>query len=191
MAAINQMFSPEFRNRLDATISFGNLPPEVIRQVVHKFIYALEGQLTDRGVAIELTEEAAGWLAEKGYDEKFGARPLARVIQEHIKRPLADELLFGRLEKGGNVRVIVEEKDGVKVLGFEFGEPMDGGTKKLPAPDASKPARAVAKPRKPRAIPGRRAGEQKALAGPSGNEAPPRPRGSSPVPIVPLKRDED
>src|SRR5690606_29453275 len=98
--AINRMFSPEFRNRLDAVIPFSGLPPEVIAKVVEKFIFQLEAQLADRGVTIELTEEAAKWLGEKGYDEKFGARPLARVIQEHIKKPLADELLFGKLEQG-------------------------------------------------------------------------------------------
>ena len=96
--AINRMFTPEFRNRLDAVIPFAGLPPEIILKVVEKFVFQLEAQLADRGVTIELTEEAAKWLAEKGYDEKFGARPLARVIQEHIKKPLADELLFGKLD---------------------------------------------------------------------------------------------
>ena len=105
--AINRMFTPEFRNRLDAVIAFSGLPPEVIAKVVEKFIFQLEAQLADRGVMIELTEDAAKWIAEKGYDEKFGARPLARVIQEHIKKPLADELLFGKLEHGGTVKVLV------------------------------------------------------------------------------------
>ena len=118
--AINRMFTPEFRNRLDATIAFSNLPPEVISKVVDKFVFELEAQLQDRNVTIELTEEANEWLAKKGYDEKFGARPLARVIQEYIKRPLADELLFGKLKGGGTVRVVVENKKGVKTLGFEF-----------------------------------------------------------------------
>ncbi len=107
--AIERTFTPEFRNRLDAVISFAPLPREVIVQVVEKFILQLEAQLMDRGVHIELTEEAAGWLAEKGYDDKMGARPLARVIQEHIKKPLAEELLFGRLTKGGVVRVRIED----------------------------------------------------------------------------------
>ncbi len=106
--AINRMFTPEFRNRLDAVITFAGLPPEVIAKVVEKFVFQLEAQLADRGVTIELSEDAAKWLAETGYDEKFGARPLARVIQEHIKKPLADELLFGKLLHGGTVRVLVE-----------------------------------------------------------------------------------
>ncbi|MEM9431574.1 MAG: ATP-dependent Clp protease ATP-binding subunit ClpA [Pseudomonadota bacterium] len=104
-AAIERQFSPEFRNRLDAVISFGALPKEVILQVVEKFVLQLEAQLMDRGVSIELTKPAAEWLADKGYDDKMGARPLARVIQEEIKKPLAEELLFGRLIKGGLVRV--------------------------------------------------------------------------------------
>src|SRR5262245_41421809 len=119
--AINRMFTPEFRNRLDAVIPFSGLPPEVILKVVEKFVFQLEAQLADRGVTIELTEPAARWLAEKGYDEKFGARPLARVIQEYIKKPLADELLFGKLEHGGTVRVLVADaEDGEKRLAFEY-----------------------------------------------------------------------
>jgi ATP-dependent Clp protease ATP-binding subunit ClpA len=118
--AINRMFTPEFRNRLDAIVPFSGLPPEVITMVVEKFIFQLEAQLADRGVLIELSEDATRWLAEKGYDEKFGARPLARVIQEHIKKPLADELLFGRLEHGGTVKVVVEGKGEDSKLGFEF-----------------------------------------------------------------------
>jgi ATP-dependent Clp protease ATP-binding subunit ClpA len=104
-AAIEKLFTPEFRNRLDATISFAPLSKEIILQVVDKFVMQLEAQLLDRGVQIELTKKAAEWLAEKGYDDKMGARPLARVIQEHIKKPLAEELLFGKLAKGGLVRV--------------------------------------------------------------------------------------
>ncbi|WP_072372107.1 ATP-dependent Clp protease ATP-binding subunit ClpA [Hyphomicrobium sp. NDB2Meth4] len=118
--AIARMFTPEFRNRLDAVVPFAGLPPEVITKVVEKFIFQLEAQLADRGVLIELDEEATRWLAEKGYDEKFGARPLARVIQEHIKKPLADELLFGRLEHGGTVKVVVEGKGEDRKLVFEF-----------------------------------------------------------------------
>jgi ATP-dependent Clp protease ATP-binding subunit ClpA len=111
VAAIERMFTPEFRNRLDAVISFAPLPKAVILQVVEKFVMQLESQLLDRGVAIELTPEAAAWLGEKGYDDKMGARPLARVIQESIKKPLAEELLFGRLTKGGLVRVtVVDDK---------------------------------------------------------------------------------
>ena len=94
------MFSPEFRNRLDATIGFAGLSPEVITKVVEKFVMQLEAQLADRNVTIELTPQSNEWIAKRGYDEKFGARPLARVIQEHIKKPLADELLFGPPHEG-------------------------------------------------------------------------------------------
>ena len=104
-AAIERMFTPEFRNRLDAVISFAPLPKETILQVVEKFVLQLEAQLMDRHVAIELSKAAAEWLADKGYDEKMGARPLGRAIQEHIKKPLAEELLFGKLAKGGLVKV--------------------------------------------------------------------------------------
>jgi ATP-dependent Clp protease ATP-binding subunit ClpA len=115
--AIEKMFTPEFRNRLDAVISFQALGPETIGHVVDKFIDELEAQLADRGVTIELSTEARDWLGRKGYDERFGARPLARVIQEHVKKPLADELLFGDLQGGGRVRVIVDAED---ELDFEF-----------------------------------------------------------------------
>jgi ATP-dependent Clp protease ATP-binding subunit ClpA len=108
-AAIERTFTPEFRNRLDAVISFAPLPREVILQVVDKFVLQLEAQLMDRNVHIDLTPEAANWLADKGYDDRMGARPLARVIQEHIKKPLAEELLFGKLTKGGVVRVGVKD----------------------------------------------------------------------------------
>jgi ATP-dependent Clp protease ATP-binding subunit ClpA len=118
--AITRMFTPEFRNRLDATISFAPLSPETIGRVVGKFILQLEEQLADRNVTIELDVGARSWLAERGYDPLFGARPLARVIQEHIKKPLADELLFGRLAKGGIVRVSRDEKD--DKLAFTFQE---------------------------------------------------------------------
>jgi ATP-dependent Clp protease ATP-binding subunit ClpA len=107
--AINRMFTPEFRNRLDSIIPFSALSPEVIGQVVDKFVIQLEAQLTDRGVSIELTDEAREWLGKKGYDPLYGARPLARVIQENIKKPLAEELLFGKLAKGGNVKVAVAD----------------------------------------------------------------------------------
>jgi ATP-dependent Clp protease ATP-binding subunit ClpA len=118
--AINRLFTPEFRNRLDAVIPFSGLPPEVILKVVEKFVFQLEAQLADRGVTIELTEAAARWLAEKGYDERFGARPLARVIQEFIKKPLADELLFGKLEHGGTVKVTVAGEGEDQKLAFEY-----------------------------------------------------------------------
>jgi len=107
-AAIERTFTPEFRNRLDAVISFAALSKDVILQVVEKFVLQLEAQLMDRNVAIELTRAAAEWLANKGYDDTMGARPLGRVIQEHIKKPLAEELLFGKLMKGGIVKVGVK-----------------------------------------------------------------------------------
>ncbi len=129
--AIKRMFSPEFRNRLDATIQFSALSPEVVSRVVDKFVIEVEEQLADRNVTIELTKETRQWLARKGFDKVFGARPLGRVIQEHVKRPLADELLFGRLAKGGVVKVTV--KDGA--LDFELTE-----TPKK-APKSAKPKR--------------------------------------------------
>jgi ATP-dependent Clp protease ATP-binding subunit ClpA len=121
-AAIERTFTPEFRNRLDAVISFQPLPKEVILQVVEKFVLQLEAQLMDRNVSIELTQPAAEWLAERGYDDKMGARPLGRVIQENIKKPLAEELLFGKLAKGGVVRVSVED-DQLKLDIQEPGNP--------------------------------------------------------------------
>jgi len=105
--AINRMFTPEFRNRLDSIISFGPLPPAVVRRVVEKFVLQLEGQLAERGVTINLTPEAAEWLAVRGYDERMGARPLGRVIQEYVKKPLAEQVLFGELVNGGTVTVAV------------------------------------------------------------------------------------
>ena len=119
-AAIERIFTPEFRNRLDAVIPFAPLSKEVIVQVVEKFVLQLEAQLMDRNVQIDLTPAAAEWLAEKGYDDKMGARPLARVIQESIKKPLAEELLFGKLMKGGVVKVKVkDDKIDLEVLAPE------------------------------------------------------------------------
>jgi ATP-dependent Clp protease ATP-binding subunit ClpA len=121
--AINRLFAPEFRNRLDAIVPFGHLPVDVIKRVVDKFIMQLEAQLADRNVTIELTDEARDWLVEHGYDEAMGARPMSRVIHQHIKTPLADEVLFGRLKNGGAVRVVVVGDDsGTKSLGFVFPE---------------------------------------------------------------------
>ncbi|WP_374570922.1 ATP-dependent Clp protease ATP-binding subunit ClpA [Phenylobacterium sp.] len=114
--AIKRVFTPEFRNRLDAIVAFRALTPEIIRQVVQKFVMQLEAQLADRHVTIEASDEATDWLAKNGFDELYGARPLARVIQENIKKPLADEILFGRLVKGGHVKVVL--KDGK--LAFEI-----------------------------------------------------------------------
>ena len=117
--AINRLFTPEFRNRLDASIGFSRLSPETISRVVDKFVAQLETQLAERGVKLIVSDEARTWLGEKGYDEQFGARPLGRIIQENIKKPLADELLFGKLSKGGTVRVkVVDSK-----LAFEYPPP--------------------------------------------------------------------
>ena len=118
--ALNKLFTPEFRNRLDATIAFAPLPTKVIHQVVQKFVMQLETQLSERNVTFDLAEDAIAWLAERGYDEKMGARPLSRVIQEHIKKPLANEILFGKLKKGGVVKVTVGDlEDGKKGLVLE------------------------------------------------------------------------
>ena len=114
MEAIRRMFTPEFRNRLDAVIQFAGLDIQTIERVVDKLIVEVEMQLEQKGVTITLDDAARRWIAEKGYDPKMGARPMARTIQEHIKRPLAEELLFGRLVGGGNVRISVS-KDGTKL----------------------------------------------------------------------------
>jgi ATP-dependent Clp protease ATP-binding subunit ClpA len=114
MEAVRRLFSPEFRNRIDAIIQFAALDPVTIERVVDKLIVEVEMQLEQKGVALTLDDAARRWVAEKGYDPKMGARPMARIIQEHIKRPLAEELLFGRLAGGGQVRVTVS-KDGSKL----------------------------------------------------------------------------
>jgi ATP-dependent Clp protease ATP-binding subunit ClpA len=126
--AIKRLFTPEFRNRLDATIAFAGLTPEIVGRVVEKFVMQLEAQLADRNVTIELSSAAKEWLAERGYDKLYGARPLGRVIQEHVKKPLAEELLFGRLVKGGSVKVTM--KDGK--LDFEI---VEASLPALPKPD--------------------------------------------------------
>jgi ATP-dependent Clp protease ATP-binding subunit ClpA len=126
--AINRTFTPEFRNRLDAVIPFKALSPATIGRVVDKFIMQLEAQLGDRGVTIELTSEARQWLGKKGYDPAMGARPLGRVIQEHVKKPLAEELLFGRLTKGGAVKIGVKAEK----LVFEYPPAKPG---KSPGPE--------------------------------------------------------
>ncbi len=117
--AVNRLFSPEFRNRLDAVIPFQHLNPDVVRHVVDKFIARLESQLSERHVQIELAESARDWLAEKGYDRSNGARPLARLIAEKIKKPLADEVLFGNLARGGTVTVIIKDDEPA----FAFNQP--------------------------------------------------------------------
>src|SRR4249919_3656528 len=167
--AINKMFAPEFRNRLDATITFAHLSQDVIAKVVEKFVLQLEAQLGDRNVTIELSDEASRWLIANGYDELMGARPMARVIQEHIKKGLADEVLFGKLKNGGHVRVVlIKDELGNSKLGFEFLEgPITPKAEKIPEKRARKP-------RKP--------GVRKKPQGPK-SDGPPR-RGS--VPKVPL-----
>jgi ATP-dependent Clp protease ATP-binding subunit ClpA len=144
--AINKLFAPEFRNRLDSVISFGHLPKTVVARVVDKFVLQLEAQLADRNVTIELSDEAREWLVDNGYDEAMGARPMARLIQQTIKTPLADEVLFGRLKNGGAVKVVVVQSEtGIKVLGLEF---PDGPAKPKPEKDvAAATAKRVSKPR--------------------------------------------
>src|SRR5947199_355974 len=163
--AINRQFAPEFRNRLDAIISFAHLNTDVIGMVVEKFVLQLEAQLADRDVTIELSEPAKAWLIQHGYDEQMGARPMARVIQEHIKKPLADEVLFGKLKGGGHVRVVlVKDEASAEVeaekIGFEFVEgPVTPKPEKLPG------ARKRTVPRKPKP------------SGPSGGSKGPASRG--------------
>lgn len=144
--ALNRLFTPEFRNRLDAVIPFSSLPTPVIHQVVQKFVMQLETQLAERNVTFDLAPDAIAWLAEKGYDEKMGARPLARVIQENIKKPLADEILFGKLKKGGVVKVTIGTKeDGNKGLILDA-VPETAPIK--PKAEVSRPAGKGAKPKK-------------------------------------------
>ena len=175
LEAINRLFAPEFRNRLDAIIQFEGLQPEVVHQVVQKFVMQLEAQLSERGVTFDLTPEAVKWIAKKGYDDRMGARPLGRVIQEHVKKPLADEVLFGKLKKGGTVKVSVETKDGESGLKLEAIPDKPVKPKKEPMPKkkaASK--RAAAKKRQAQA-------KNKPTP-----KNPPRKSGTA-VPKVPLK----
>src|ERR671910_512846 len=145
--AINKLFAPEFRNRLDATISFGHLPKEVVQKVVDKFVLQLEAQLADRNVTIELSDEARDWLVEHGYDETMGARPMARLIQTTIKTPLADDILFGRLKDGGAVRVIVNTDDiGLQTLGFEY---LEGPVAPKPEKDVTNAAKKKSRSKSP------------------------------------------
>ncbi|MDE1461578.1 ATP-dependent Clp protease ATP-binding subunit ClpA [Spartinivicinus poritis] len=118
MEAIKKTFSPEFRNRLDAIIQFGNLDPDVIKHVVDKFLTELQTQLDDKKVLLEVDESARAWLAQEGYDKQMGARPMARVIQENLKKPLAEEILFGQLASNGG-KVVVSVKDGMLALDYE------------------------------------------------------------------------
>jgi ATP-dependent Clp protease ATP-binding subunit ClpA len=163
--AINRQFAPEFRNRLDAIVSFAHLNADVIGMVVEKFVLQLEAQLADRDVTIELSEPAKAWLVQHGYDEQMGARPMARVIQEHIKKPLADEVLFGKLKGGGHVRVVLVKDEAnteanQEKIGFEYVEgPVTPKPEKLPG------ARKRTVPRKPKP------------SGPSGGSKGPASRG--------------
>jgi ATP-dependent Clp protease ATP-binding subunit ClpA len=169
--AINRLFAPEFRNRLDAVVTFNHLSEDIIKRVVDKFVLQLEALLADRNVTIELSEEASRWLVANGYDELMGARPMARIIQEHIKKPLADEVLFGKLKDGGHVRVVlIKEEDGKERLGFEYLEgPVTPKPEKIPV---KRPRAKRSAPRKPRP------------PGPKGGGSGPSGRGS--VPKVPL-----
>jgi ATP-dependent Clp protease ATP-binding subunit ClpA len=146
--AITKTFTPEFRNRLDAVVNFSHLPSDVVRKVVEKFILQLEAQLAERQINIEISQEAADWLAAKGYDQQMGARPLARVIQEHVKKPLAEEVLFGRLTKGGTVRILLKDN----ALDFDYlAQSEERSLPKPPERKALPRAKAPDKPRKPKA----------------------------------------
>lgn len=181
--ALNRLFTPEFRNRLDATIPFAPLPTEVIHQVVQKFVMQLEAQLSERNVTFDLSEPAIAWLAIKGYDEKMGARPLSRVIQEHIKKPLANEILFGKLKKGGVVKVGVKKDEaGDEVLDLEALSEVAPVTPKPEAEVATaKLAKAKRKP-SPKAAAVEDDGEVAVI------DAAPAPSKRSAVPKVPKKK---
>ena len=124
MEAIKKMFTPEFRNRLDAIVQFGSLSLEVIETIVDKFLVKLQGQLDDKKVFLEVTDEARTWLAQNGYDPKMGARPMDRLIQEKLKKPLAEEVLFGQLTQGGGT-VLVTVKDDALSLTIKTDEMVD------------------------------------------------------------------
>jgi ATP-dependent Clp protease ATP-binding subunit ClpA len=191
--AINKLFAPEFRNRLDSVVSFGHLPKTVVARVVDKFVLQLEAQLADRNVTIELSDEAREWLVENGYDEAMGARPMSRLIQQTIKTPLADEVLFGRLKSGGTVKVVVVQSEtGIKVLGLEF---PDGPVKPKPEKDVA----AAAAKRRPKARAAEdakpaKASPRRAASGGGGGKPPASGAPSEPpkalrsVPKVPLTK---
>jgi ATP-dependent Clp protease ATP-binding subunit ClpA len=134
--AVKRMFTPEFRNRLDAIVPFGYLPTEVVARVVDKFILQLELQLADRNVHIELDDEARAWLTERGYDKLYGARPMGRLVQDKIKQPLAEELLFGKLVHGGEVKVRI--KDNAPAFEIAAAPPKASKRKKKPVADKAK-----------------------------------------------------
>jgi ATP-dependent Clp protease ATP-binding subunit ClpA len=191
LEAINRMFSPEFRNRLDAIIPFGSLPTPVVHQVVQKFVMQLEAQLAERGVTFDLSNDAIAWLADKGYDDRMGARPLARVIQEHIKKQLADEVLFGKLKKGGTVKVTVEKnkdgEDGLRLVAIPDKAPTK--PKKEPVSARKKPAvkTKAAAAEKPAATRRKRAAPKPPGDTEVKTSAPAKTRGST-VPKVPRKK---
>jgi ATP-dependent Clp protease ATP-binding subunit ClpA len=143
--AIKRLFTPEFRNRLDAVIPFRGLSPVIIASVVDKFVKELGAQLADKRVSIEIDDEAKAWLAQKGFDPLNGARPLARVIQDHIKRPLADELLFGKLAKGGRVLITVADAK----LAFHIAPAGDTALLAPPEPTRRGPTSASSSRREP------------------------------------------
>ncbi|MDD9911036.1 MAG: ATP-dependent Clp protease ATP-binding subunit ClpA [Ahrensia sp.] len=180
--AINRLFAPEFRNRLDAIIPFEGLKPAVVHQVVQKFVMQLEAQLSERGVTFDLTPEAVKWIAKEGYDDRMGARPLGRVIQEHIKKPLADEVLFGKLQRGGTVKVSVETVDGKQGLKLEAVEDKPVKPKKEKVPRKKTATKKAASKKVPAKI----------AAGGGSKSGPKDPPKDSPtkrtgVPKVPLK----
>jgi ATP-dependent Clp protease ATP-binding subunit ClpA len=174
--AINRLFTPEFRNRLDAIIAFNALPLEVVYRVVEKFVLQLEAQLADRGVTFELDEAATAWLAREGYDDRMGARPLARLIQKVIKTPLADEVLFGKLKKGGVVKVSTrKDSEGKVELKLDAIADENARPKARPKPAAArKPAAKKRAVRKPAAGKAKKPGKKP-------------PKGGGSVPRVPLK----
>ncbi len=173
--AINRLFAPEFRNRLDSIVAFSHLSPEIIGNVVEKFVMQLEAQLADRHITIALSQDAKDWLVERGYDEQMGARPMGRVIQEYIKKPLAEHVLFGKLKNGGHVVVTVEKDDeGFPILGFDFPE---GPAKPKPepvAPDVRRIAKRAAAAKTTKATP---------------RKAKPKASGGGSVPKIPVKTD--
>ena len=171
MEAIDRLFAPEFRNRLDAIVPFGDLPREVVHQVVRKFVLQLEVQLSDRSVVFDLTDGAVEWLAERGYDSRMGARPLARVIQDNIKQPLADEVLFGKLKLGGTVKVSVKGTGKEATLQLDIVD-------EVPVRPKAEPL-----PRKKRSRPRRKSATKASKSKGNGKDA----RRQGLVPKVPLK----
>ncbi|GAA0614095.1 ATP-dependent Clp protease ATP-binding subunit ClpA [Paenochrobactrum glaciei] len=175
LEAINRLFTPEFRNRLDAIIPFGPLPSVVIHQVVQKFVLQLEAQLAERGVTIELSDAAVRWLADKGYDERMGARPLGRVIQEYVKKPLADEVLFGKLKNGGTVKLdVTSDEQGNEVLKLE-----------TVADRAAKPVKEVVTPKKPAAKAKKPMAKPKEKVAATSDDEKPVKKSKSAVPKIP------